>query len=110
MTSVKDFSDVTNKIVEALCAGMHPQKIILFGSRAYGTPDASSDIDLLIINESSQTPYKRIIEASRLISPYRRGWGVDLIVITPREFEDRMSINDQFLHEIVDKGKVLYAA
>jgi uncharacterized protein len=81
-----------------------PEKIILFGSYAYGTPDPGSDVDILVImparNELDQ-PWKidRTLE---------RNFSLDLIVRTPRNMEWRLREGDWFLREIVARGKTLY--
>lgn len=36
-------------------------------------------------------------------------FGLDLIVRHPRQFSERIAQGDFFLHEINEKGKVLYA-
>jgi predicted nucleotidyltransferase len=87
----------------------HPDKIILFGSYAYGTPDPASDVDLLVVmptnNQSEQAD--RIAEALEDdgIEP---GFALDLLVRTPRTMSDRLRWGDWFLREIVSRGKVLY--
>ena len=40
--------EIKNRIVSEV----HPEKIILFGSYAYGTPTKDSDVDLLVIMPS----------------------------------------------------------
>ncbi|MBW2039830.1 MAG: nucleotidyltransferase domain-containing protein [Deltaproteobacteria bacterium] len=54
--------EITDKIVQTL----KPEKIFLFGPHAYGRPGKDSDLDLLIIMESSERPAKRRIRVSRL--------------------------------------------
>ena len=82
----------------------HPDKIILFGSYAYGTPDQDSDVDLLVImptrNERTQ--------ATRIRLAVARCFPMDLIVRTPENLRWRLEEGDWFLREIVSKGKVLY--
>src|SRR5437667_12409227 len=87
----------------------HPEKIILFGSYAYGTPHDESDVDLLVI-----MPCRNAIDQSvRIDCAFERPFSLDLIVRTPwqmdyglRDPDDR----DWFLYEITRKGKVLYEA
>lgn len=81
-----------------------PDKIILFGSHAYGTPHADSDVDILVVmparNELDQA--MRI----RLSVDYR--FPLDLLVRTPRNLAWRLAEGDWFLKEILAKGEVLY--
>jgi predicted nucleotidyltransferase len=82
--------------------------LILYGSYAWGLPDEDSDIDLLIIKDTEEKPHDRIVNAARIISPLRRGYAVDIFVITPQELKSRLEIGDQFLQEIISRGEVLY--
>ena len=90
------------KIADAV----HPEKIILFGSFAYGKPTPDSDVDLLVIMESNLRPHARVIQISEVLDP--RPFPVDIIVRTPEEIEERLRIGDCFFREILSKGKVLY--
>ena len=50
-------NDLLKEITQRLVAELHPEKIILFGSHAWGTPDEDSDLDLLVIvTQSNTTP------------------------------------------------------
>jgi uncharacterized protein len=84
----------------------HPEKIILFGSRAYGTPHADSDVDLLVVmparNELDQALKIRLA----LDTPFP----LDLLVRKPSEFKWRLEEGESFTTEIVTRGKVLYEA
>lgn len=95
-------------IADKLKESYNPEKIILFGSYAWGLPDEDSDIDLLVIKETNEKPHDRIVKAARIISPLRRGYAVDIVVITPEELISRLEIGDQFLQEIISRGEVLY--
>jgi restriction endonuclease S subunit/predicted nucleotidyltransferase len=95
-------------IADKLKESYNPQKIILYGSYAWGLPDEDSDIDLLIIKDTEEKPHDRIVNAARIISPLRRGYAVDIFVITPQELKSRLEIGDQFLQEIISRGEVLY--
>jgi predicted nucleotidyltransferase len=85
---------------------VHPEKIILFGSFAYGKPTPDSDVDLLVIMESDQGVHARMVQLSKILSP--RPFPVDLITRTPAELQERLGIGDCFFKEVMTKGKVLY--
>jgi predicted nucleotidyltransferase len=85
-----------------------PEKIILFGSFAYGQPDESSDIDLLIVKETPDEPIDRRVAVRRLLS-IEEDAHISPLVITPGELAHRLKIGDQFLGEILARGEVLYA-
>ncbi len=84
----------------------HPEKIILFGSHAYGRPHADSDVDLLVImpcrNEIDQA-----VKISMTVDP---PFSLDIIVRKPKDMKWRLAEGDWFLRDIVGKGKVLYEA
>src|SRR5271156_2307014 len=85
-----------------------PEKIILFGSYAYGTPHEESDVDLLVI-----MPCRNEIDQSiRIGLTFERPFSFDLIVRTPYHMKQGLKQDDcdWFLREIVEKGIVLYEA
>src|SRR5438067_8280080 len=82
-----------------------PDKIVLFGSYAYGTPHADSDVDILVI-----MPCRNELDQSVRISlAIEAPFPLDLIVRTPKKLAWRLKEGDWFLREIVSQGKVLYA-
>jgi predicted nucleotidyltransferase len=83
-----------------------PEKIILFGSYAYGTPHAESDVDLLVIMPASN----EISKSVRITLAFDPPFALDLIVRTPKHVERGLRENDWFLREVIEKGKVLYEA
>ena len=85
---------------------VQPEKIILFGSFAYGQPTPDSDVDLLVILKTQLSPADRVRQISQVLDP--RPFPVDIIARTPAELKERLRIHDCFFQEIVDKGKVLY--
>ena len=88
-----------------IAAEFKPRRIILFGSYAYGTPTEDSDVDLLVI-----MPYRgrasdmSITICTRIEFPH----ALDLLVRGPEEVLERYRLNDWFIRDIVDKGKVLH--
>jgi predicted nucleotidyltransferase len=81
-----------------------PDKIILFGSRAYGTPHPDSDVDLLVIMPARN----QINQAVRIRWECPAPFPMDLIVRTPHNIGWRLRDGESFHTEIVSKGKVLY--
>ncbi len=98
----KKIRQAAQKIAEDL----HPEKIILFGSFAYGKPTPDSDVDLLVVMESRESIHARMIQVSKILSP--RPFPLDILVRTPTELGERLEIGDCFFQEIVTKGVVLY--
>src|SRR5215212_11901156 len=81
-----------------------PDKIILFGSHAYGTPHADSDVDLLVIMPARN----QIDQAIRIRWECPAPFPMDLIVRTPHNLGWRLEEGESFHTEVVTKGKVLY--
>lgn len=82
--------------------------MILFGSYAYGRPTSDSDLDLLIVKETKKSFHQRLFEVRQLASPVLQGHPFDPIVLTSRELQRRMAVGDQFLRDIITKGKSVY--
>jgi predicted nucleotidyltransferase len=93
--------DVARQIAEKF----KPIKIILFGSYAYGTPRRESDVDLLVVMETS---IKEIQQEILILKSVEHRFGLDILVKTPNTFNERIKMGDTFLREIARKGKVLY--
>lgn len=94
--------DIAKKIAEKY----HPQKIILFGSHAYGQPNEDSDIDLCVIKETNKDRFEREQELRLLLFP--AGAPFDVLVFTPGEIKKRLKLGDFFIEEIIHNGKILY--
>ena len=100
--------DVLENIVHRIVNHLSVEKIILFGSysKLYGSPTPDSDIDLLIIMETSESLTKRVLSVSRLLRP--RPFPMDILVRTPREITSLLDSGDSFFQEIMTQGKVIY--
>jgi len=95
------------KIVEQLVKKYRPEKIILFGSAAKEDSKNINDIDFLIIkNDVPPLGIDRIGELDRIID--RDEIAVDMIVLQPKEIEERLTLGDPFIKSIIEEGKVLY--
>jgi predicted nucleotidyltransferase len=98
---LKEIDSITALLVEKY----KPEKIILFGSAAWGKDDIN-DIDLFIVKKD--VPHygaDRITELYRLLSP---DVPIDYIVYKPEEVEERLSLGDPFVRKIIKEGIVLY--
>lgn len=96
------------EVLEKIITAYTPQKVILFGSYAYGHPAEESDLDLLIIKDTDKRPIERWVELKRLLRDHNRTTSVSPFVYTPRELEERLALKDFFIQEILEKGEVLY--
>ena len=101
---------VDRKNIQATCDDIvrefAPEKVILFGSYAYGTPTEDSDVDFLVVMAISESQTRHLaVEIRQRIS---RRFRMDLIVRSPEEIAYRVAHNDWFLREITQQGQVLY--
>lgn len=95
-------------IAEKIRKICNPQKIILFGSRAYGRPTQSSDIDLLIIMETGLKFYQQAARIRlRLDDEIGARVPMDILVRTPAFVDERLKAGDVFLRTVLEKGVVL---
>lgn len=100
--------EVISKLIERIKERYKSEKIILYGSYAYGVPDEDSDIDLLIIKETKERPIDRRIAVRRLVSDIKRKIPFSSVVLTPDELSNRLELGDDFFLEITNRGKTLY--
>ena len=100
-----------NAQIKNLCRqiveGFNPQKIILFGSYAYGKPNADSDIDLLVVMPYEGNELEQMVKVRRRL---KSTFPLDVLVKTPAQLKERSEMGDFFIKEIIEKGKILYEA
>ena len=93
------------KLCQRIAAAYQPEKIILFGSHAYGTPTPESDVDLLIVMDYEGPSIEQTLKIHNeldIVTP------VDFLVRTPREVIARLQDGDMFMVDIMQRGKVMY--
>jgi len=100
---------VIDDIVTRLKREYRPEKIILFGSYAYGKPTRDSDIDLFIIKDTPESPFQRRITVRRICHAPDHHIPFQPLVATPSEWTERLKMGDPFFLEIQSKGEMLYA-
>ena len=83
-----------------------PQQIILFGSHAYGHPQPWSDVDLLVVLESDKHPVEVSQEILQALPPILVS--IEIVVRSPHALQRRIELEDPFIKEITERGKVLY--
>jgi uncharacterized protein len=93
------------QFAQAVAREFKPRRIILFGSYAYGRPNADSDVDLLVIMPRKGSAIDKSLEIRSRIPA---GFPLDLLTRTDAEVARRVSMNDWFMRDIVEKGKTLY--
>ncbi len=93
---------------------LHPQKVVLFGSYAYGTPHEESDIDLLVVLDTDTMPQtfqenmKNKLMVRKAIWELSKQISIDLLVYTKPMYRKFQELGSMFAREISQKGKVLY--
>ena len=103
-----DIAKIESEIVERL-APLEPEKIILFGSYAYGSPTEDSDIDLFLVKDVETDVSRSFVLNARmrlrdLIRKYHIGF--DILSASQGFLESR---EDYFYKvDILQNGKVIY--
>lgn len=97
--------EAIDDVVRQIFENFHPEKIFLFGSYAYDTPRPESDLDLLVIMDSAISEAEQAVQ---ILSQVDYLFGLDLLVYTPEHFAQRLDWGDSFLHEVIERGVVLY--
>jgi predicted nucleotidyltransferase len=106
-TGFPPVAETLPQAIKRIVTELKPEKIILFGSYAYGNPTPDSDVDLLVIMKTKAKEIDRYVAVSNLLYP--RQFPVDILVKTPKEIEAEFKKRGNFfMREVLTKGKVLY--
>src|SRR4051812_16841001 len=84
---------------------VHPEKIILLGSYAYGTPTENSDVDLMVVMNYRGREHAKALEILRAVRP---PFSIDLLVRRPGATSRRYREFDPLVRGTLDRGKSLY--
>jgi predicted nucleotidyltransferase len=96
-----------HEVTRRITAALHPEKIYLFGSHAWGTATPDSDIDLfIIVKESDQLPYRRSRDVYRCLRGIREP--IEVLVRTSEEVKKSSSVVASLTAKILNHGMVLY--
>lgn len=95
------------KLCEQISRDFRPERIILFGSHAYGAPTADSDVDLLVVMPFEGSSRRQAVKIRSRIDTFIP---LDLLVRTPEQLAERLEMGDFFVREIMETGKVVYEA
>jgi predicted nucleotidyltransferase len=97
-----------NKITdpgERIAREFQPERIILFGSYAYGDPRPDSDVDLLVVLPFEGKGFRKSLEILNRVDP---DFSVDIVARRPEDTARRYEEGDPLIREALDRGKVLY--
>src|SRR5947199_3639456 len=95
---------VIRRFARQVAERFHPEQIILFGSHAYGTPHADSDVDILVVMKCRH----ELDQAVKISLGADPPFPLDIIVRTPHKLAWRLKEGDWSLREIITKGRALY--
>ena len=101
--TLEGIRSVTRQIVHQF----HPQKVILFGSYAYGQPTKDSDVDFLVVMDIEESP---LHAAAKIAATIEHPFPLDIVVRTPAEFAAAVQRKGVFATEVATKGVTLYEA
>lgn len=92
---------------------LSPDKIILFGSYAYGTPNEDSDIDLFLLKDDLEVENIRSykLELQKKLFDLQKKYllGIDIFVDSTTRMKDRIeNVKDQFYEDVLTKGIKIY--
>lgn len=92
-------------LCQQIVENFHPEKVVLFGSHAYGKPNEDSDVDLLVVMPFEGRNSQKAVEIRQKI---KTSLPLDLLVRTSSQVQERIEMEDFFMREIAEKGKILY--
>jgi predicted nucleotidyltransferase len=95
-----------NEVVNKIALNYQPESIYLFGSYAFGNPDEDSDLDLIIIKNTDTPELKRGWEVRKFLIGSLVP--MDLLIYTPKEFEEELKSNHSFISSVIKKSKLIY--
>jgi uncharacterized protein len=101
MPTLEEIKAFARRIAEEF----HPERIILFGSYAYGTPGPDSDVDILVVLPFEGKSWRM---ASLIRTRVHPPFPTDILARTPAQIQERAKRGDCFIREITEQGEVLY--
>ena len=99
--------EAIERIVQSIVEQFHPEKVILFGSYAYGTPNEDSDVDLLVVMETDENP---LLTAARISGSVEHIFPLGILVWEPNKLLESFKRGGNFAREVMTEGIVLYDA
>ena len=101
MVAFSAILEVSQRIVREF----QPERIILFGSYAYGNATSDSDVDLLVVLPFEGKGFRKSLEILNRVNP---DFPIDLLARRPDDTARRYQEGDPLIREAIDRGKVLY--
>lgn len=106
-----DIKRILKEVIEKIVNYYKPQKIVLYGSYAYGKPDENSDIDLFIVKNTSKSRMERFKEVKKILwNVNNKGIPILPVIFTEDELFQSKKNKNVLISEIITSGKILYEA
>ena len=93
------------ELVGRIAKEFKPERVVLFGSYAYGIPGPDSDVDLLVIMHFEGKSFWKALEITNVVNP---PFSVELLARRPDDTQRRYTLGDPLIKEALDHGRVLY--
>jgi len=107
MGPVATEDSLLRQVTRKLVAEFRPEKVYLFGSRAWGQPTEDSDYDfMVIVAESDETPIRRVQRAHRALIGL--AFPTDVLVKTRAEFDEYAGVYASLECQVIEQGRPLY--
>jgi len=104
---VHQIADQLRPYLQVLIDQFHPEQVILFGSYAYGQPNADSDVDLLVVKDIDSSPVSDATNIRRAVRHLRHtiaNLPLDIMVRDPSDWHQRVQNGGYFHSAIATKG------
>jgi microcompartment protein CcmK/EutM len=105
MSQVRHLPAAAKAAIRSIAAGYKPKRIILHGSFARGDSHQGSDLDLLIIKNTS---LKFADRTEKVLSYCPGGIAVEPLVYTEKEIAGMTATSNSFLQKALEEGIVVY--
>jgi predicted nucleotidyltransferase len=113
-TDTMKLSDELEARIRDALAPLHPEKVILFGSYAWGQPTPDSDIDLYVVTQDDFLPanyeenMQNYLKVASVLREINKSVPIDLIVHTRPMHQAFVRLDSMFAREVMTRGEVLY--
>lgn len=101
-----EIDNILDEFKHRIVPRFRPQRVILFGSYAGGSPGPDSDLDILVVMEVKGSTRQTANEIDLLMAD--RNIPMDFIVLTPEQYDKQKNIIGTMVRQADREGKVIY--